>query len=216
MTAAEQSKRGALFTVISAVLLGGCSSAVVVDSSFPTPLVEPLPARVGLLFSDDLYDYIHTEALPQQSTWTIDLGDANVAMLEPLLQTMFAEARIVDTLPLDPADRASLDGVIVPALEKFEFDIPFGERDEFVEVWMQYRLTVYRPDGQIAAEWPVSGYGKFETGGKRVEAVEQAAIFAMREVGATISTKFAEQPDVGYWLEEVQDATSSPNATNAP
>lgn len=214
--AAGQSKRGALFTVLGALVLGGCSSAVVVDSRFPTPLVEPLPARVGLLFSDELYDYIHIEALPQQSTWTIDLGDANVAMLEPLLQTMFEEARTVDDLPLSPADSASLDGVIEPALEKFEFDIPFGERDEFVEVWMQYRLIVYRPNGEIAAEWPVSGYGKFETGGKRVEAVEQAAIFAMREVGATISTKFAEQPDVGYWLEEVQDATSSPNATITP
>jgi hypothetical protein len=214
VTAPEQSRRGALTAVLSALALGGCSSAVVVDSRFPTPLVEPLPARVGLLFSDDLYDYIHTEALPQQSTWTIDLGDANVAMLEPLLQTMFEEARTIDDLPLSPSDRASLDGVIEPALEKFEFDIPFGERDEFVEVWMQYRLIVYRPDGEIAAEWPVSGYGKFETGGKRVEAVEQAAIFAMREVGATISTKFAEQPDVGYWLEEVQDAARSPNATN--
>lgn len=212
MTVSEQATRGVLTAVLCALVLGGCSSAVVVESLFPTPLVEPLPARVGLLFSDDLYDYIHTESLPQQSTWTIDLGDANVAMLEPLLQTMFEDARTIDDLPLSSADRASLDGVIEPALEKFEFDIPFSSRDEFVEVWMQYRLIVYRPNGEIAAEWPVSGYGKFETGGKRVEAVEQAAIFAMREVGATISTKFAEQPDVGYWLEEVQDETGNPNA----
>lgn len=211
MTLSEQARRGALTAVLGALVLSGCSSAVVVESLFPTPLVEPLPARVGLIFSDDLYDYIHIESLPQNSTWTIDLGDANVAMLEPLLQTMFDEARTIDGLPLSPSELANLDGVIEPALEKFEFDIPFGERDQFVEVWMQYRLIVYRPDGEIAAEWPVSGYGKFETGGKRVEAVEQAAIFAMREVGATISTKFAEQPDVGYWLEEVQDATSSPN-----
>ena len=194
------------------VAVGGCSSAVVVDSSFPTPLIEPLGASVGLHFSDDLYDYIHSEALPRQSTWTIDLGDANVAMLEPLLQTMFVETRNVDTLPLSESDRAGLDAVIEPVLEKFEFDIPFGERDEFVEVWMQYRLMLYRPDGEVITEWPVSGYGKFETGGKRVEAVEQAAIFAMREVGATISTKFAEQPDVGYWLEEVQDATGNTNS----
>jgi hypothetical protein len=184
-----------------AVAFGGCSSAVVVESSFPTPLVEPLPARVGVFFTDELYDYIHSEALPQQSTWTIDLGDANVAMLEPLLKTMFVETRMVDGIELTPTE-----------LEKFEFDIPFGERDEFVEVWMQYKLTLYRADGRMVIEWPVSGYGKFETGGKRVDAVEQAAIFAMREVGATISTKFAEQPDVGYWLQEVQDAAGNPNA----
>jgi len=197
-----------------AVALAGCSSAVVVESTFPTPLVEALPARVGLFFTDELYDYIHSEALPQSSTWTIDLGDANVAMLEPLLQTMFVETRNVNGLDLTPAERESLDGIIVPELDKFEFDIPFGERDEFVEVWMQYKLTLYRTDGRVVVEWPVSGYGKFETGGNRVDAVEQAAIFAMREVGATISTKFAEQPDVGYWLQEVQDAAGNPNAAN--
>ena len=205
-------QRGAPGLALVAVMLGGCSSAVVVDNTFPTPLVEPLPARVGLFFSDELYDYIHSEALPQQSTWTIDLGDANVAMLEPLLQAMFVETQTLEDLQLTETQLATLDGIIVPELEKFEFDIPFGERDEFVEVWMQYKITVYRPDGQIVVEWPVSGYGKFETGGRRVDAVEQAAVFAMREVGATISTKFAEQPDVGYWLEEVQDARGNPNA----
>ena len=212
MTATGHKLRASPALAIVAVWLGACSSSVVVDSSFPTPLVEPLPARVGLYFSDELYDYIHSEALPQQSTWTIDLGDANVAMLEPLLRTMFVETRTLETLPLSPGEQANLDGVIVPVLEKFEFDIPFGERDEFVEVWMQYQIGLYRTDGQVVLQWPVSGYGKFETGGKRVEAVEQAAIFAMREVGATISTKFAEQPDVGYWLEEVQDATGNANA----
>ena len=26
--------------------------------------------------------------------------------------------------------------------------MPIGERDEFVEVWMQYQITVYEPDGE--------------------------------------------------------------------
>ena len=92
-----------------------------------------------------------------------------------------------------------------PVLEKFEFDVPIGERDEFVEVWMQYKLTVYEPDGEIVTEWPVSGYGKSELERDREGAVLKAAIVAMREVGATISTKFAEQPQVAYWLGERND-----------
>ena len=93
-----------------------------------------------------------------------------------------------------------MDGVIEPKLEKFEFDVPTGERDEFVEVWLQYQITVYEPDGGTVIQWPVSGYGKSELLRDPEDAVQRAAIVAMREAGATISTKFSEQPQVKTWL----------------
>jgi hypothetical protein len=193
---------GAAAALAAGVVLGGCTSSVLVESSFPTPLVEPLPVRVGLLFDADLQDYVHSESLPQQSAWTIGLGNANVAMLSPLLKTMFTETRMVDDVPVAADAGPPLDGVLRPSLEKFEFDVPIGTRDEFVEVWMQYELTLYEPDGAVVTEWPVSGYGKAELLRNKEDAVNRAAIVAMREVGATISTQFAQQPDVIYWLEE--------------
>lgn len=185
----------------TAAVLAGCSSSVTVQSTFPTPLVEELPVSVGLIFDDELHNFIYVEEIPQQSIWTIDLGDANIAMLEPLFERMFRETRTVSAVPLTPADGA-LDGVLRPKLEKFEFDVPVGERDEFVEVWMQYQITLYEPDGDMVVEWPVTGYGKAELSRDREEAVQRAAIVAMREVGATISTKFAQQPQVQYWIGE--------------
>lgn len=179
----------------------GCVSSVVVESDFPTPLVEPLPVTMGVIFDEDLTNYVHVEDLPQQSAWTIDLGDANIQLLSPLFDTMFVETKRVDSVPVD-GSAGHVDGVLQPRLEKFEFDVPIGERDEFVEVWMQYLLTLYEPDGSVVTEWPVSGYGKAELTRRREDSVRRAAIVAMREVGATISTKFAEQPDVSYWLQE--------------
>jgi len=190
--------------------LCGCASSVVVESEFPTPLVEPLPVSVGLIFGPELHDYIYTEDIPDQSTWTITLGDANIAMLGPLFDTMFSETREVPELPLSPADQRSLDGVLRPMLEKFEFDVPIGERDQFVEVWMQYKLSLYEPDGDVVTEWPVTGYGKAELSHNREDAVRKAAVVAMREVGATISTQFASQPQVTYWLEERENAAELP------
>src|SRR5215207_2374540 len=127
--------------------LAGCGgSQVIVESSFPTPLIEPLPVSMGIIIPDELYNFIYTEDIPDQSLWTIALGDANVAMLEPLFKGMFRETRDVESLAVVAGDR-SLDGVIEPKLDKFEFDVPTGERDEFVEVWLQYQITVYEPDG---------------------------------------------------------------------
>ncbi len=194
-------------SLLAGALSIGCSSEVVVESKFPTPLVEPLPVRMGVIYSEELHNYIYTEQLPEQSVWTIDLGDANLAMLQPLFSQMFRETREVSSVPTSATD-GQLDGVLEPNLAKFEFDVPIGERDKFVEVWMQYDLTLYEPNGDKVVTWPVSGYGKAELGRNREEAVQRAAIVAMREVGATISTKFADQPQVSTWLGEVRNGTT--------
>ena len=196
--------------------VAGCASAVVVESDFPTPLVEPLPVSVGLIFEQQLRDFIHAETLPPRATWTIDLGDANMAMLEPLFRSMFVNTRDVDELPLSTAEAAGIDGVLRSTLERFEFDVPFGERDEFVEVWMQYRFYLYETDGEVVAEWPVTGYGKWELARNQEEAVRRAAIVAMREAGATISTQFAQQPEINYWLEERENAAGLSVDTGVP
>ena len=78
---------------------------------------------------------------------------------------------------------------------------------------MQYKLSLYEPNGEVVTEWPVTGYGKAELGHNREDAVRKAAIVAMREVGATISTQFASQPQVTYWLEERENAAGLPTET---
>ncbi len=189
-------------------LLGGCSTQVIVEAKFPTPLVEPLPVSIGILIPEELYNYIYTEDVPEQSLWTIALGDANVAMLQPLFKRMFRDTRSVDAVPPGGAP-AGLDGVLKPTIAKFEFDVPVGQRDKFVEVWIQYQLSLYDADGRSVIDWAVSGYGKSELMRNRQDAVQKAAIVAMREAGATISTKFADQPQVKTWLGEKGHATTA-------
>ncbi len=143
--------------IATATCLAGCGgSQVIVESTFPRPVIEPLPVSMGIVIPDELYNFIYTEDIPDQSLWTIALGDANVAMLAPLFEGMFRDTTDLDSLALAAAD-TTLDGVIEPKLEKFEFDVPQGERDEFVEVWLQYQITVYEPDGATVIQWPVSG-----------------------------------------------------------
>jgi len=94
-------------------------------------------------------------------------------------------------------------------------DVPQGERDKFVEVWLQYQITVYEPSGATVIEWPVSGYGKSELLRDPEDAVQRAAVVAMREAGATIATKFSEQPQIKVWLGGIGNATpiTGPQAT---
>ena len=200
--AAKRSSLRNIEACAAVLTLAGCASAVVVESQFPAPLIETLPLAVGVFYEPELRDFIHAEALPRSATWTIDLGDANIAMLGPIFGAMFASTRELENLPPTPTESASVDAVLSSTLERFEFDVPRASRDEFVEVWLQYRLQLLDPGGVLLIDWPVSGYGKAEIDGDREAAVHRAAIIAMREAGAMISTQFMEQEAVREWLDE--------------
>ena len=187
--------------------ISGCSTSLVVNANFPQPLVDPLPVRIGIFFDETLSTYLHEEKIPQQASYSIQLGDANVSMLSQLFNSMFASTEPVIGLPLEATDRGRLDAVIKPELERFEFDVPIQRTDQFVEVWLQYQMRLYETDGRLIAEWPVTGYGKAEHG-NRGAALNRAAVVAMREVGAEISTEFSAQPAVEYWLEEKQNESA--------
>jgi hypothetical protein len=200
LAAAKRSSFQHLVAGAPVLALTACASAVVIESDFPTPLVETLPLAVGLFYEPELRDFIHAEALPRSSTWTIDLGDANLAMLGPLYEKMFATTlELVN--PNSTAETAGVDAVLSSSLNRFEFDVPRASRDEFVEVWLQYRLLLLDPSGATLIDWLVPGYGKAEIDGSREAAVHRAAIVAMREAGAKISTEFLAQPAVQDWLE---------------
>ena len=167
--------------------------------------------RVGLLFDTALTSFEYEEQLPQSSKWSIQLGDANVAMFHPLFDSMFAYTRDVDHVPLEESQQASLDVIIKPLVDKFEFDVPSGSDSKFVEVWVRYKLQVYQPDGKLVLDWPVVGYGKAETGRINNEgSLHRAAVRALREVGANVATEFATQPELGPWLEETENGIQLP------
>jgi hypothetical protein len=182
-------------------MLSGCSTSIWVEADFPQPLVEQLPVSMGLILDDDLLDYVHYEELPRQAAYTIQIGEANELMLVQLFESMFTDLTEYNEFPVIQSDSVEIDGVLWPELERFEFDVPIGQRDQFVEVWIQYLVKLYETDGQLVTEWPVSGYGKAEMIDREV-ALNRAIVVAMREVGATISTKFTDQPELQDWLQE--------------
>lgn len=201
MTVQTGTKRWSI-SVLAAVLCG-CSASVPIEADFPTPLIEPLTMRVGVLLDEALSSFQHDEELPFSSTWSIQMGNAHIAMFNPLFASMFTHTESVTAIPVDALEHQSLDVVIKPVVDKFEFDIPQGSDAKFVEVWVRYHLQVYQPDGTFVMEWPVVGYGKAQTGRMGNEgSLHRAAVRALREVGANVATEFATQPELSPWLEE--------------
>ncbi len=207
-------RRGVAALLLAMMVSAGCSSTglVAVESSFPAPLVEALPLKAGVFFPEELRGFTHSETIPQHSQWHFELGAASVELFDPVFRALFEQVTVLDQVPTDN-QAANLDLIITPQLERFEFDIPRNRDIKFVEVWMQYRLFVYTPDGTPIAEWPVTGYGKSAASGSMPRAsLHDATVRAMREAGATVSIRFASQPDVRDWLQEKSNAKTIVNA----
>jgi hypothetical protein len=189
-----------LSLLLLALLLSSCSNSIKISGSFPEPLVNKIPLKIGLLLNDSFKSYKHEETIPQQSSWLIDMGDANIQMISNILSGTFEEIRIINNLPVGPLDY-DLDIVITPYLDKFEFEVPITGNNLYAEAWIQYEINFHEIGGKEITKWLISGYGKYEISGSKEQSLNNAAIVAMREIGATFSTSILNQPDLAYWLE---------------
>lgn len=193
-----------LLATLLILLLTGCgSTAVEVEGGdFPTPIVPSLPIALGVHYSEEFRAYRLEESVPQRGDWSIDIGSAQVNMLQTVLPAMFDRVVEVDdlapeTLPQD------LSAVLVPMVQEMQFAIPFQTRSNFFEVWIRYEMSLIDTRGDVIARWPVTAYGK--TRNLMLESAEaamrDAAINALRDAGAFLAIGFPNQQELQPWLE---------------
>ena len=175
--------------ILPIILATGCASNYKVEGSYPTPLVPQLPVSMELELSDAFKNYVYTDTR-SDSDVTISLGAAQTELFQTLINNMF----------VNDTEAPSLK--ITPKVNDFQFSFPRETRSEIYEVWIKYRIAIEEPDGQIIADWILTGYGKTPTAllkSKR-EAINAASIVALRDIGTQLSIGFKRQPDIALWL----------------
>jgi len=192
----NNSTRISLAGVLLSCLLVGCGSNVVMDApTIPTPLIEKIPASVGLRMPANFQDFVHEEEIIGREEWSIDLNNSNAALFEQLFGYMFEDVVIVGP-EADPKNLA-IDALIEPSIDAFEFSVPNQSKTETFAVWIRYRIKVYDDEGDQVANWPVSAYGKSQTESVRgSKALQRAAILAMRDAAALMIMKLDESTGI--------------------
>jgi hypothetical protein len=191
---------GAAFAAATLALAGGltaCNQEIVVETTFPDPLVEKIELDAGAYYSEELQNYDYTEDLPGDVEWSFTLGEANVKMFDRALGALFRELVPVDQPGGTGAPFDRVDLVIAPQLEAFEFSLPRQSRSDQYAVWIKYNIAIHEPDGTLFTKWPVSAYGQadsrlFRGGG----AMEAAVVRAMRDAIANIVIGLPQEPNV--------------------
>lgn len=210
------SKRAAMYWLALAVLAcfsTACGpSRVQVDGEFPTPLVQPLPITLGVWMSKEFreHEFVDEGKTRGDGGWVVNTGAAQTQMWTSLLNGMFQSIVWLEEEPVAMQASAGVDGVLIPSIQELQYAIPAHTNVKVYEVWMRYRFRLLSAQGEAIAEWQMSSYGKTPTAFLQSDenAVNLAAVMALRDAGANFATNFTKLPQLESWLQPYLDASA--------
>jgi hypothetical protein len=199
--------RHLLAAIALLTLLAGCGpNQVVVEGNFPSPLMEPLPLTLGVWYREDFanHEFFDEAKTRSESSWIVQTGAAQVAMWDTLLAGMFENLVHMEGEPGPQQMNPLVNAVLIPAVDELQYAIPAHTNVKVYEIWMRYRFELVTTGGEPIAEWTMTSYGKTPTAFLKSaeEAVNMAAVMALRDAGANFATNFTRVPEVRGWLEQ--------------
>lgn len=182
--------------LVLVTLLAGCATHVEVAGEFPKPVIRTLPVSTTLVLEPEFRTYRFAITEPREVSLAV--GESQADMFRTVTSAMFRMLTNAETL----APPATTDLILLPRVEEVQIATPADTQLKIFEVWVRYRIHLYDATGNTIAEWPLAAYGKtpsrlLESDG---DALEQAAVMALRDAGAALIIGFTQVPGVADWL----------------
>ena len=221
MTLGRKAQR--LLTLIILLVLAACTSReVIVEGTFPTPLVDHVPVSVGVLFTQEFkeHELVDDATGRGEVSWRVSTGTAQVEFWSTLFPAFFQNVVFIESYA--DLQAYDVDAVLIPQVADVQYAIPLYTNVKVYEIWMRYNLALAEPEQiideenatislenmQPFAEWPLTSYGKTPTAFMQsdIDAVNLAAVMALRDAGANFITSFLRVPGVMDWIKNPEEA----------
>jgi hypothetical protein len=163
------------------------------EPKLPKPLLQPLPATVGLIIPAETRGYLHKETR-YGVDWQVDLGPGHVRMLHDVFADEFEHVEEFKDLE---AARSATDIRVVfePRIDTYSFVTARETGGRYYAVTIRYRITLYTPAGEKSDSMTLTGYGNsLATGMNSATPLLKATAAAMRDAAAKFLVQFPEQP----------------------
>jgi hypothetical protein len=205
--------------LLLAVLTGCGTKEVVVEGTFPKPLLEPLPVSLGVWYPAEFsgHEFFDEAKGRAESDWIVRTGEAQVEMWDQLLASMFARLEYMAGEPSPTQMNPAVDAVLIPRVQELQYAIPAHTNVKVYEIWMRYGFELVTVSGEPIANWTMTAYGKTPTAFLRSDeaAVNLAAVVALRDAGAHFVTSFRKVPEVADWLARFELDSAVPGEETA-
>ena len=196
---------------------------MIVQGDFPTPLIEKLNQTLGVYYEDEFKSHeIFDEARSKgQVNWQIRTGEAQVRLWNLIFSGVFSKTLTLSERPSSEKPADGVDVIIIPHVEELQYAIPSHTQVKVYEIWMRYRFELINAAGEPLGDWKMTAYGKtpqnlvmgIEGGQSKEEAINLAAIMALRDAGAHFVTSFRRAEPIALWLDGLSTREDDPNET---
>lgn len=197
----EGSIRKALMLMVALGLTACGVNNVVIEGDFPTPNINKLPLSVAVYYDAALTEFAYIEySETGTEEYNIASGQSHVDLFNAVLPAMFDDVVVVGTI--EEAEALGVDAVFAPIIEEFQLALPAKTKLDVYEVWIKYNMRLMTPEGGYIADWVLTSYGKTPTESMRSaeNAINEAAIVALRDLASSFSLSFTQVPEVRDWL----------------
>ena len=206
--------------LLAALLLASCSTMKVdVDGEFPEPLMSQLPLTIGIWYDEDFsnHEFFDEASGRAEPSWLVRTGPAQMKMWDTVLGGMFVNLVHMKNPPGEGELNQVVDAILVPRVDELQYAIPQHTNVKVYEIWMRYGFDLVTNAGKPIASWTMSAYGKTPTAFLRsdTDAVNLAAVVALRDAGANFAVNFTRVPEVREWLENRPKKKAPPPAVPA-
>lgn len=185
-------------TVFALLVITGCSSSAqiqIAERQFPTVVSKPKAVSAAIIFDDQFRDFVAT---PNKNT-SIEIGYAQTTMLSNAFKGLFNNIEFVSS-----RDQVNLENalVITPSVQEVQVSTPSDTYLNVYEVWIKYSLNIENSEGDQIDSWFMPAYGKTPDSFmlSKTNAIEEAAIIALRDAGAKLLLDFYRIPSIYNWM----------------
>jgi len=185
-------------SVFVLLTITGCSSSAqvqVAERKFPTVVSKPKAVSASIIFDEQFRGFVAT---PNKKT-TIDIGSAQTTMLGNAFKGLFNNIEIISS-----RDQVSLENalVITPSVQEVQVSTPSDTYLNVYEVWIKYSLDIENSRGDQIDSWFMPAYGKTPDSFmlSKTNAIEEAAVIALRDAGAKLLLDFYRIPSIYNWM----------------
>jgi hypothetical protein len=179
---------------VAVLWLAACGGVKIApEPVLPKPLVQPLPAKVGVVIPADMRSYSQSETRSGVE-WNIALGAGHVKLAREVFAAAFRDSQVFDDL--DAARKApGLQAIFEPRIEQYSFATARETGGDYYAVTIRYRINLLAPDGGKVDALTVTGYGNSGNGTSGTSVpLEMASRAAMRDAAAKFLTQFPDMP----------------------
>jgi hypothetical protein len=177
--------------VFASLALAGCQKvAVRPEGELPRALIEPTPAKVGVVVTPEAANYTHKETRANVDYEAV-LGPSHRQLVEEIFRAEFAEAKVFDSIGAARVEPGLL-AIFEPRIEQFSFANAKETGGTYCAVTIRYQIHMYAPTGEQVDTLTLTGYGSGPAPkiGNGEEELAIAAYAAMRDAAAKFLTQF--------------------------